>query len=301
VAIGGLHVVAQAVLHGEPQELATTAVMVAAIVILSFGLTRLMLRVVDDRVGTKPEYLPLGPPIKMAIKIAYLPLVGLMVLQTLHVEILPLLTTLGVASLAVALALQDTLANVIAGIQLVIDQPIRAGDFVELDADKRGTVHEIGLRSTKIRTLENNMIIVPNYVLATSIVTNTDAFDPTYQHRFVVGVGYGSDSRQVQRVLEEVCEQASKEVAGFIRGPAQVRFMDFGDSALIFRVEIGLLRFIGHRLPIGELYHRIFERFAAEGIEIPFPQRVVHRPERLDGASDESPGTSDQPRAERAP
>ncbi len=271
----GLHVVAQALIGGEARITARLTASVIAILVVSFVGTRLLLRVVDVWSRSAPRYMPLGPPIKLGIKIVYVPLVGLMMLQTLEVEILPLLTTVGVGSLAIALALQDTLANVFAGIQLVIDQPIRGGDFIEVDTNVRGTVHEIGLRSTKIRTLDNNMIIVPNSTLATTIVKNNDAFDPTYAHRFVIGVSYDCDTRHVQRVLEEICALAGKEIDGLIDQSPGVRFIDFGDSALTFRVEVRLKQYIGRRGPLGELNHRIHARFAEEQIDIPFPMRTV--------------------------
>ena len=82
----------------------------------------------------------------LGIKIVWVPLVLLTVLAALNVEIIQFVTTLGVGSLAVALALKDTLANVFSGIQLVVDQPIRAGDFVEVDTETRGVVHDFLLR-----------------------------------------------------------------------------------------------------------------------------------------------------------
>jgi small-conductance mechanosensitive channel len=275
VSLVGIHVIAQALLGGESERVASRVIVILAIVVMSWKVAALLLRLTDEWVHVRPRYLPLGPPIKLGLKLVFVPVVGLMVLQTLEIEILPLLSVLGIGSLAIALALKDTLANLFAGIQLVIDQPIRGGDFIEIDANIRGFVHEIGLRSTRIRSLDNNMIVVPNSLLATTIVKNNDAFDRTYAHRFYVGVAYDSDSRHVQRVLEEVCELAGNEVEGLIPAPPSVRFVEFGPSALTFRMEVKLKQFDGRRKPLGEVHHRIHARLAEEGIEIPFPMRTV--------------------------
>jgi len=248
---------------------------VVAIVVVAWIAVRFVLVVVDAWIAARPQLTPLGPPIKLAIKIVWAPLVLLTVLAAVDVEIIQFVTTLGVGSLAVALALQDTLANVFSGIQLVVDQPIRAGDFVEVDKETRGVVHEIGLRSTKIRTLANNMIIVPNNVLAQTVIVNNEAYDRSYAHRFNFGVSYDCNSRHVQQVLEEVLERAGREVDGVLPGPHAVRFMEFGDSALIFRLEVRLAKFVGRRGPLSELHHRIHERCNEEGIGIPFPMRTV--------------------------
>lgn len=256
-------------------EAARTALTVVTIVVIAWVVVRFALVIIDAWIAERPNLTPLGPPIKLAVKIAWVPLVLVTVLAAIDVEIIQFVTTLGVGSLAVALAMQDTLANVFSGIQLVVDQPIRAGDFVEVDQSTRGIVHEIGLRSTKIRTLNNNMIIVPNNILAQTVIVNNEAYDRRYSHRFPFGVGYDSDSRHVQRVLEDVLDQAGREVEGILPGPHSVRFMEFGDSALIFRIEVRLARFQGRRGPLSELHHRIHERCNAEGIDIPFPIRTI--------------------------
>jgi small-conductance mechanosensitive channel len=248
---------------------------VLVIVVVAWVAVRFVLVIVDAWVVERPNLTPIGPPIKLAIKIAWVPLVLLTVLAAIDVEIIQFVTTLGVGSLAVALAMQDTLANVFSGIQLVVDQPIRAGDFVEVDQSTRGIVHEIGLRSTKIRTLNNNMIIVPNNILAQTVIVNNEAYDRRYAHRFMIGFGYASDSRHVQRVLEDVLDTAGREVTGILPGPHSVRFMEFGDSALIFRIEVRLVKYQGRRGPLSELHHRIHERCTAENIDIPFPMRTI--------------------------
>jgi len=254
---------------------ARKVLVVVAIVVIAVVVARLLLAMVDAWIASRPALTPLGPPIRLAIKIAWAPLVLLTVLSAIDVEIIQFVTTLGVGSLAIALALQDTLSNVFAGVQLVVDQPIRAGDFVEVDQQTRGVVHEIGLRSTKIRTLNNNMIIVPNSLLATTVIVNNEAYDREYAHRFTIGLGYDSDSRHIQSVLEDVLDKASGSVEGILPGPHNVRFLEFGDSALVFRIEVRLAKYQGRRTPLSELHHLLHARLRDEGIEIPFPMRTV--------------------------
>ena len=262
---------------GEPPAvLWGRAVTAIGIVVVGIALTRLLLRMTDAWADAKEHRRPIGPGIKLALKVAAIPVLVVLSLHAAGVEIAPLLTVLGVGSLAVALALQDVLKNIFSGIQLVIDQPVRAGDFIVLDDGRvRGTVLEIGLRSTKLRTVENNVVILPNTNLANAVVTNMDMIERAYAHVIKVGVAYGTDARRVQQVLQDEADRAGKEVPGCLDEPAKVQFSEMADSALVFRVVVRLKQYAGLYDPIAELNHRIYERLRREGIEIPYPTRTV--------------------------
>jgi small-conductance mechanosensitive channel len=275
VVLLALNLVVQAFLPREAETVASRVLTATTIVVVAYSLIVTLSRVVDAWVLGKPQAQPLTSPLKLAVKLLAVPVVLLMVLQTFQVPVTTLVTTLGIGGLAVGLALQDTLKNIFAGIQIVLDQPFRSGDFIVIDEATKGVVYEIGLRSTKVRTMENNMLIVPNTTIANSNVVNTDTFEPVYLHRFWVGVAYHSDSRRVAQVLDEELERATQEVEGLVPGRNQVYFMEFGDSALMFRLSVGMQRYMGHRRYASELHHRIHERLAKEGIEIPFPMRTV--------------------------
>jgi small-conductance mechanosensitive channel len=219
---------------------------------------------------------PVGPTVKFTIKLIAVPIAILFAAHVGGAEITGVLTALSVGSLALGLALQDFLKNIVAGIQIVLDRPIRPGDFVELDKSTRGTVIEVGLRSTKIRSPDNNTIIVPNNVIASAIVTNVDHTDRAIMQAFEISVAYGSDTRRVQRILEEVAEQAAKEVPTVLQEPQPVSFRDFGESSINFTVRLRMAHFVGRGPAVTEMYHRFYERLNAEGIEIPFPTRTVH-------------------------
>src|SRR6185295_4569891 len=172
--------------------------------------------------------------------------------------------------LAVGLALQDTLKNMFAGIQIVLDQPIRAGDFVEVDKNVRGTVIELGLRSTKLRSMDNNVIVLPNATIANAVVVNFDVADRRYIQTLAVPVAYGVDTRRVQKILEEIAAAARKDIPEISDEPARIALKDLGESGLNFSFEITVRQYGGRAAIVAELYHRIYERMRDEKIEIPF-------------------------------
>ncbi|MCE9637920.1 MAG: mechanosensitive ion channel family protein [Planctomycetes bacterium] len=272
-----LTVVVQALAH-DPARLETWTRVVRAVGIIAVGLvvTRVGLSMVDAWVRDRPQMSPVGPGIKLALKIAVIPVLLVTVLQVFGVEIAAFLTVLGVGSLAVALALQDILKNIFSGIQLVLDQPIRPGDFISIDDGKvRGTVLEIGLRSTKLRTTENNVAILPNANLANALIVNMDSVDPTFVHTVAIGVAYASDSRRVHQMLTTEAQRAVDEIPELVKQAPIVAFAGFGDSALNFTVAVRVARFSQRADTSTELHHRLLARLNAEGIEIPFPTRTV--------------------------
>jgi small-conductance mechanosensitive channel len=212
------------------------------------------------------------------IKVAIWVVGGLVLLSGLGVSIAPILTALGVGGLAVALALQDTLSNFFAGIHLLIEKPVRVGDFVKLDSGQEGYVVDIGWRTTRIRMLPNNMVIIPNNKLTQSILTNYYLPEQRMAVLIPIGTSYDSDPEHVERVVLEEAQKAMGQVSGLLAEPAPfVRFIPgFGASSLDFTLICQVREFTDQYLVQHELRKRIFKRFKEEGIEIPFPQRVVH-------------------------
>ena len=125
----------------------------------------------------------------------------LIVLDTAGVSITPLIASLGVGSLAVALALQSPLANFFAGIQILADKPIEVGHYIKLDSGEEGYVTKVGWRSTTIRALRNNLIVIPNAKLMDTVITNYYMPAKELSILMQVGVHYDSDLEQVERVL----------------------------------------------------------------------------------------------------
>jgi small-conductance mechanosensitive channel len=210
----------------------------------------------------------------------------LILLSTLGIEITPILTALGVGGLAVALALQDTLSNVFAGMHLLADRPIRVGDYVKIAENVEGYVVDVGWRSTRVRTLPNTVLIVPNKKVAESIICNYDLPESRMALSLRVSVAYGSDPARVEAVLADEAAKAVGEVPGLLAEPAPfVRFIPgFGEYSLDFTLICQVTSFVDQYLVQHELRHRILRRFREEGIEIPFPVRTVEL-RTPDGAS----------------
>jgi small-conductance mechanosensitive channel len=206
-------------------------------------------------------------------------LIGFLVcLSVLGVSIAPLLTALGVGGLAVALALQDTLANLFAGIHILMEKSIRVGDFVKLETGQEGYIDDITWRTTRVRMLPNNIVVVPNSKLSQSVVTNYYLPEKRMSLLIPIGVSYSSDPEQVERILVEEAKKGASDIPGLLADPEPfVRFIPgFGDSSLDFTLICQVAEFVDQYLAQHELRKRIFKRFKAEGIEIPFPQRTVH-------------------------
>ena len=202
----------------------------------------------------------------------------LVIMSSIGISVAPLLTALGVGGLAVALALQDTLANLFAGIQILMEQTVRVGDFIRLDSGQEGYVADISWRTTRVRLLSNNMVVIPNSKLTQSVITNYYLPDKQMSLLIPVGVSHGTNPDTVERLLIEEALGAGDEVPGLLKEPVPfVRFIPgFGESSLDFTLICQVAEFTDQYLAQHIIRKRILRRFATEGIEIPFPQRTVH-------------------------
>lgn len=200
----------------------------------------------------------------------------LVVLQTLGISIAPLLTALGVGGLAVALALQDTLANLFAGIHILASKTVQPGDYIRLNTGEEGYVVDINWRQTTVRQLSNNLVVVPNGELAKSNMTNYTRPEQQLTVLVQVGVSYDSDLDHVERVTTEVIAETMTEVTGAVRDhePA-IRFHTFGDSRIGFTVILGVGEFSDQYRIKHEFIKRLHRRYREEGIRIPAPARTV--------------------------
>jgi small-conductance mechanosensitive channel len=194
-------------------------------------------------------------------------------LQSLGVNLNSLVVFGGAVGVGVGLGLQNVVANFVAGIILLVEQPIRIGDRVETK-DTLGDVIKIAARSTWIRTNDNVIMIVPNSDFINNPVTNWMANDPQVRIGLPVGVGYSSDPAQVREILLS----AADEHPDVLKTPApDVIFTDYGDNSINFTLRV----WTEHRAhtPLvlkSDLYFALFKRFKEAGIELPFPQRDLH-------------------------
>lgn len=205
--------------------------------------------------------------------------VGLLVLLgSLGISITPLLTALGVGGLAVALALQDTLANLFAGVHILASKTMRPGDYIRLDSGEDGYVVDINWRNTTMRQLAGNLVVIPNARFASSILVNfhqpADEMSVYVQAR----VSYDSDLSLVERVTVEVAREVMTEVNGGIpEHEPTIRFHTFGESSIDFSVSLRAREYLDQYLIVHEFIKRLHDRYRAEGISIPFPARTIMR------------------------
>lgn len=199
--------------------------------------------------------------------------VGIFMLQHFRVPIGSLIATLGIGSLAVALAAQSTLSDLFAGFFIMLDRRYRVGDRVELvTADIVGDVVDIGLRTTRILTMDHRMVIVPNTMLASNIVINHAYPDPNLRLDLPVGIAYGTDIDAAKHILIT----ALSGIKGVHPDRnADVIFTGFGASALELEGRCWINAYADKPKPIGRINEAIYKTLNGAGIAIPLPQRLL--------------------------
>lgn len=216
----------------------------------------------------------------LVVKFSNLLLYVLAVLVTLDsagISITPILASLGVGSVAVALALQDTLGNIFAGIYILIDKPFRVGHFIRIDSNTEGFIDHIGWRSTRIRQPSNSLVIIPNSKVSSAVVINFNMPTPQVSLPIDASVSYDADLERVEKVTLEVATEILKSTDGAVADSDPVfRYLAFGDSAITFRVSLQITFIENGSLVRHQFIKALSKRFREEGIEIPFPQRVIH-------------------------
>jgi small-conductance mechanosensitive channel len=216
----------------------------------------------------------------LIIKLVVYALGIMVILQSLGISITPVLTALGVGGLAVALALQETLSNLFAGMQILAAKQIKPGDFVRLDTGEEGYVTDVTWRNTTIKAINNNMVIVPNAKLAAAILTN---YHQPIKEMLVfvpVGVHYKSNLEHVERVTLEVARDVQTTVEGAKRDhEPRIRYNEFGGSSINFRTVLAVEEFFASYLLTHEFVKRLHRRYDEEGIVIPFHMRTLHIPD----------------------
>jgi small-conductance mechanosensitive channel len=249
--------------------------LVVAILSVTWALARFTIRAL--RTGASAGALPSVSLIANVAAVGIWVVGMLVVLERLGISITPIVTALGVGGLAVALALQDTLANLFAGLRILAAGAIRPGDFVKLESGEEGFVRDITWAQTTLRQLPNNLVVVPNTKLATAITTNYHLPDREQAVVLRLGVAYGSDLAKVERVTLEVARQVQANVEGAVRGfEPLVRYQGYGASSIDFVVVLRATSYDARFVPVHEFVKQLDVRYAAEGIEIPFPVRTVH-------------------------
>jgi MscS family membrane protein len=238
---------------------------------------------------------------RVASLVMYFIAVSIM-LESFGYEITALVTTAGVASLAVALAAQETLSNMLGGFVILVDRPFRVGDVIELTDGKVGEVVEIGLRSTRISQFDGNAMVIPNKDMANSRITNFALPTPRAAIRSTIGVDYGTDIEKVKGVLLDILNNHPE----LLKDPAPgVWFTKFNESSLDLFFSCWVESYRDRFRVADDLNMQVLKAFRENGISIPFPQRDVHlfvkeSQKAQVGAlvSERRPNSEDAPRAE---
>jgi small-conductance mechanosensitive channel len=201
-------------------------------------------------------------------------------LNTVGISITPIIASLGIGTVAVALALQETLANLFAGIYMIVEKPIESGHFIKLESGEQGYVTRVGWRSTQIQMLGDTVVVIPNSKLAGSVITNMSLPKEELAVTIEVGVDYGCNLDRVETVTLEVARDVMACVPGTIPGfEPRMRFHSFGDSSVNFTAWLGAKDYVSGMALKHEFIKRLHSRYGREGIGIPFPIRTIDLPE----------------------
>lgn len=217
------------------------------------------------------------PLLRKTLKYSTLIIASLMALQTLGIEVTAALAGMGIAGLAISLAARDTIANIISGIFIIIDQPFTVGDRIEVWNTPQGTstwgdVIDIGLRSTKIRTTDNLVVVIPNAEIAKRDIINYTAISPQIRIRIPVGISYDSDLKKAEKIMLEV----AREMEGVLKNPEpKVVVKEFGESSINLELRVWIENARKRRYIFSEISKRIKKEFDKHGIEIPYPKRHI--------------------------
>ena len=230
-----------------------------------------------ERAASENREEQLGPIITLLVRLGRIVagLVGIIILLSrFGVNVTAFAAVLGLGGLAFSLAARDTIADAIAGFIILVDRPFRIGDRIEIEnIGTWGDVVDIGLRTTRIRTRDNRMVIVPNSVIGTNQVINYTYPDPRYRIQTHVGLAYGTDVTQATQVLID----AVRQVEGVLEDkPVDALYIEMGDSAMIFRIRWWIESYIDTRRMFDRVHRAIQRALDEAGIESPYPTQTLN-------------------------
>ncbi len=256
----------------------TKAVYIIIILSVTLALANMSGRLLKDYVQSSNLSLPTTGLAYTIVKGVIILLGFLIILNYLGISITPLITALGVGGLAVALALQDTLANLFAGVHIMVEKSIRVGDFIRLENGLEGYVEDIGWRTTKIKMLANNIVVIPNNKLSQSIITNYYLPEKSMAILIPVSVSYNSDIDKVERVLMEAGREIVRNFDFMNKNfePLVRLNPGFSQSSLDFTLIISVSEVTSQFVAMHETRKLIIRKFRENNIEIPYQQTVVH-------------------------
>jgi small-conductance mechanosensitive channel len=225
------------------------------------------------------------PFVRNVVSISIILVFAVFILQRLGFETGAIITGLGVGGIAVALALQDTLGNFFAGVHILVDKPFREGDTVKLENGTEGTVKQIGWRTTRLVTVADNEIIVPNSKLAGSILENYSSPQDQSGISYTLGVDYKEDIDSVEKIMTESLRAVAKRNQLLDAESIWVRFDSFGDYSLNFKFGYTVKGYVNRFKVLKDVNRELFYAFKKNGVNVPFPVRVIYNAQAPSGES----------------
>jgi small-conductance mechanosensitive channel len=226
--------------------------------------------------GKKIKEAEVFPFVRNVVKIAIVAVFAVFVLQKLGFETGAIITGLGVGGIAVALALQDTLGNFFAGVHILVDKPFREEDYVKLESGQEGTVKQIGWRTTRIVTLAQNEIIIPNSKMAGAIMENYCTPNDLSGVLYTIGVDYSEDIDRVEKIITDTLHAVAAGEPLMDEGTIWVRFDAFSAYSLDFKFGYLVRGYLNRFAVVKKVNRELFYAFRKKGITIPFPVRTVY-------------------------
>lgn len=289
--LAGLHAALQLVdLPASVAALLEKALLAAFITSVTFWAANLSSGLLQREAAPGGAAAPAAGVVRQAVRIVVFSVGGLVLLNSLGISVTPVLTTVGIGGLAVALGLQETLSNLFAGMQITLAGNVRVGDFIKLESGEEGYVDDIHWRTTRIRTLPNNFVLIPNSRFAQSVVTNYHRPSRDLAVLVQVGVHYASDLDRVERVTCEVARTILTTVEGGVPDfEPFIRYHTFAASSIDFTVILRAREFADHFVVKHEFIKALSRAYAREGIVIPFPIQAINLDqEKARGAATEA-------------
>ena len=247
----------------------------------ALGISRIAIAALTEYAARNPAVSPALGVTRGIVRIAIAVLAAIMALETLGVPVAPLLTTLGIGSLAVALALQETLANFFAGLHLLADRPVRPGDYIKIHDGEEGFVETIGWRSSRLRTTKNNIVIVPNQKLSQAILTNFHLPVSNVAMTVAITVAVDSDREAVEKLFNDELGRAAAELAELRETTKPVvRLTDITDAGQVWHCILDVKDVEAQRLAGHEVRKRLLARLRRERIALAVKEKVFLLPEK---------------------
>ena len=269
-------VVRSLTLDPSSRELLAKGILVVAVLSICLVVSRMASSWIRHTTGRLVGATRTASILEVIVRMSIFIVGALIILHDLGISIAPMVTALGVGGLAVALALQDTLTNLFAGLQLIASRQLNVGDYVKLENGEEGYLADINWRNTTIKALPNHLIVVPNSKLASSIVQNHQLPDPEVAVLVQVGVSYDSDLDHV----EEVTIATARKVVGKLQPDLKefdpfIRYHTFAESSIGFSVILRAAEFTQRYELMHAFIKALHRKYREEGIVIPFPIRTL--------------------------